>query len=84
MIGYWIGPVRGFGWLWCNNAEVRNQLGRPEGPEAGSGDVEPFVHGMYFEGGAIFFKPRLQDHLNTTEVGIAFFNDGGWRLIDLP
>jgi hypothetical protein len=77
------GPVRGFGWLWCNNAEVREGVGDPVDQEAGSGDEPPYSRGVFFEGGAIFFKPGLQDPVNTTNQGIVLINGGGWRRLDL-
>jgi hypothetical protein len=78
------GPVRGFGWLWCNNLEIRQRVGNPVGPEAGSGDDPPFACGQFFEGGAIFYKPRRQDPLNTKNQGIVLFTGEGWRRFDLP
>jgi hypothetical protein len=77
------GPVRGFGWLWCNNAEVRQRLGNPLAPEAGSGDEPPFSQGTFFEGGVTFFRPKRQDSVNTTDQGIVLINGRGWRRLDL-
>jgi hypothetical protein len=59
-------------------------VGNPVGPEAGSGDDPPFACGQFFEGGAIFYKPRRQDPLNTKNQGIVLFTGEGWRRFDLP
>jgi hypothetical protein len=75
--------VRGFGWLWCKNSDVRQRLGTPLGPEAGSGDAPPYSQAAFFDGGVIFFKPKRQDPVNTTDQGIVLFDGGGWRRLDL-
>ena len=77
------GPVRGFGWLWCKNATLRQRVGAPVDREAGSGDVPPYSRGVFFEGGVIFFKPKLQDPVNTTNQGIILINGEGWWRLDL-
>jgi hypothetical protein len=74
--------VRGFGWLWCNNEYVRECVGNPVGHEAGSGDDPPYSHAQFFQGGAMFFRPRLEDPLNTTNQVLVLFDDGDWRRLD--
>ena len=58
-------------------------VGRPSRPEYGSGDQPPYCTGSFFEHGAVFFKPKLQDPLNIADQGLVVFDDGGWRRLNL-
>jgi hypothetical protein len=78
-------PVRGFGWLWCEDQGVRKLVDQPRGLEFGSGDDPPFALGQFFQGGVMFFRPRREeDPLNTTDQVLVLFADGKWRRFDLP
>lgn len=66
------GPVAGFGKVWCDEARVRNALGSPLEPEAGSAGNAPFGQVQFFQGGAMLYNP-----LNG-EVWVLFAGDG-WR-----
>jgi hypothetical protein len=76
------GPVRGFGRLWCRQREVWRVLGQPVGPEAGSGDEAPFASAQYFEGGVMFFRPKRNDALNTSNQVFVLFNGADWRRLE--
>ncbi|RME73892.1 MAG: hypothetical protein D6784_11070, partial [Chloroflexi bacterium] len=52
-----LGPLRGFGYLWCSNFEVQARLGNPRQPEAGSGSNPPFSQVQFFQGGVMLYNP---------------------------
>ncbi|MFQ5611972.1 MAG: Ig-like domain-containing protein [Anaerolineae bacterium] len=66
------GPVAGFGWVWCQQAEVQQALGRPIEPEAGSSGNPPFSRVQFFQGGAMLDNPANR------EVWVLFAG-GGWQ-----
>ncbi|MBN1992195.1 MAG: hypothetical protein JW953_05795 [Anaerolineae bacterium] len=66
-----MGPIRGFGWLWCARPELRARLGNPRTGEAGSGGNPPFAHVQFFQGGVMLLNP-----LNN-EVFV-LFDQGDW------
>jgi hypothetical protein len=66
------GPVRGFGWLWCNRTELQARLGAPRSSEAGSGGTPPYAHVQFYQGGVILYNP-----LNN-EVFV-LFDQGDWQ-----
>ena len=66
------GPVRGFGWLWCQRPELRRRLGNPIEVEAGSGGNPPFSQVQFFQGGVMLANP-----LNA-EVYV-LFDQGDWQ-----
>ena len=66
------GPVRGFGWLWCERPELQARLGNPVETEAGSGGTPPFGRVLTFQGGLMLHNP-----LNA-EVYV-LFDQGDWR-----
>lgn len=67
-----LGPVRGFGKIWCDHPEVRASLGDPLEPEAGSGGNAPYSLVQFFQGGVMFYNP-----LNSEVV--VMFNGDGWQ-----
>jgi hypothetical protein len=66
------GPVRGFGWLWCQRPELQTRLGNPVESEAGSGGTPPFGRVLTFQGGVMLHNP-----LNA-EVYV-LFDQGDWQ-----
>lgn len=66
------GPLRGFGWLWCQRPELQARLGNPVEPEAGSGGTPPFGRLLRFQGGVMLVNP-----LNS-EVYV-LFDQGDWQ-----
>ena len=66
------GPLRGFGWLWCQRPELQTRLGNPVEPEAGSGGAPPFGRVLTFHGGVMLVNP-----LNS-EVYV-LFAQGDWQ-----
>jgi hypothetical protein len=53
-----LGPRSGFGIIWCDRAGVKEQLGAPREPEAGSGDIYPKGAVQFFQHGVMFENPR--------------------------
>ena len=66
------GPVRGFGKVWCEQADVNAALGKPVEREGGSAGQAPYSQVQFYQGGFMFYNP-----LNS-EVYI-FINRGDWR-----
>jgi len=66
------GPMRGFGEVWCQEADVFDQLGNPSKPEYGSGGSPPFSKVQFFQGGVMLFNPF------GSEVFV-LFDQGGWQ-----
>jgi hypothetical protein len=66
------GPVRGFGWLWCQRSELRRRLGNPIEVEAGSGGNPPFSQVQFFQGGVMLYNPR------NGELYV-LFDQGDWQ-----
>jgi hypothetical protein len=66
------GPLRGFGWLWCQRPELQSRLGNPVEPEAGSSGNPPFGRVLFFQGGVMLHNP-----LNA-EVYV-LFDQGDWQ-----
>lgn len=66
------GPVRGFGWLWCQRPELRSRLGNPIEVEAGSGGNPPFSQVQFFQGGVMLYNPR------NGELYV-LFDQGDWQ-----
>ena len=62
-----LGPVRGFGLVWCENPAVQLAMGNPLGPEAGSK-----AGFQRFSGGTLLWSSRLN-------YVYALLNDGTWR-----
>jgi len=53
-----LGPRSGFGIVWCDLPGVKEQVGAPREPEAGSGNVYPKGAVQLFQHGLIFEDPR--------------------------
>jgi hypothetical protein len=51
------GPVRGFGKLWCDRAELQARLGFPSEPESGSAGRPPYARVQRFQGGTMIYNP---------------------------
>ena len=66
------GPVRGFGWLWCQRPELRSRLGNPIETETGSGGHPPFSQVQFFQGGVMLSNP-LNSEL------YVLFDQGDWQ-----
>ena len=66
-----LGPLRGFGKLWCEQPELQRRLGQPREREAGSGGNAPFAHVQFYQGGTMVYNP-----LNS-EVFV-LFDQGDW------
>ncbi len=66
------GPLRGFGWLWCQHPELQVRLGNPVEGEAGSGGNPPYGHVQFFQGGVMIYNPK------NGEVYV-LFDQGDWR-----
>jgi serine/threonine protein kinase len=68
-----VGPVMGFGRLWCLNQEVKKELGAPLEAEVAGNDatVELFSEGVAFSIPA------------RNEIWI-LFNDGAWQIYEMP
>ncbi len=55
-----LGPKSGFGLIWCHQAGVKDQLGRPLDTEFGSGNVFPKGAVQFFQGGVMLENPAEQ------------------------
>lgn len=66
-----LGPMRGFGQLWCDRPELRQRLGRPWEREAGSAGNPPFSQVQFFQGGVMLSNPI------NAEVYV-LFDQGDW------
>lgn len=66
------GPVRGFGKVWCDHAELQPRLGKPTEAERGSGGSPPFAVVQFYQGGAMLYIPH------TAEVFV-LFAQGDWQ-----
>lgn len=67
-----LGPLRGFGWLWCTQPGLQDRLGNPRLPEAGSGGNPPFGRVQFFQGGVMLYNP-IEKEL------FVLFNQGDWQ-----
>jgi hypothetical protein len=67
-----LGPKNGFGLVWCYEAGVKAQVGRPLKEEAGSGNTLPKGAVQFFQGGLMFENPA------DWQVW-ALIDGGGWR-----
>jgi serine/threonine protein kinase len=67
-----LGPRSGFGLVWCDQAGVKERLGAPREPEAGSGDIYPKGAVQFFQHGVMFENPRDRQIW-------ALVEGGGWR-----
>lgn len=67
-----LGPVRGFGYLWCNNPALQTRLGAAVDLERGSGGNAPFLEVQFFQGGLMLYLPQR----NQVYV---MFNQGDWQ-----
>lgn len=67
-----IGPVRGFGKLWCERFELQVRLGNPVEYEIGSAGTPPFSEVQFFQGGVMLYDPLNNDLL-------VLFNQGDWQ-----
>jgi hypothetical protein len=79
-----LGPVRGFGWVWCTEQSVQERVGLPTSIERGTGDDAPDSFLQYFQGGALFFRPNRGDPLNDREQIFVLLRGSSWRRFDLP
>lgn len=52
-----MGPLRGFGQVWCDQADVRDRLGAPRELERGSGGIAPFGQVQFYQGGVMLDNP---------------------------
>jgi hypothetical protein len=52
-----VGPVRGFGYLWCSQPILQARLGNPRGFEAGSSENPPYSQVQFFQGGVMLTNP---------------------------
>jgi len=66
------GPLRGFGWLWCQRPELQTRLGNPVEAETGSGGAPPFGRVLMFHGGVMLYNPL------DSEVYV-LFDQGDWQ-----
>ena len=66
------GPLRGFGWLWCQHPELQSRLGNPVESEAGSGGNPPFGRVQFFQGGVMLYIPK------NAQVYV-LFDQGDWQ-----
>jgi hypothetical protein len=67
-----IGPIRGFGKLWCERQELIVRLGQPVEYETGSAGNPPFAKVQLFQGGVMLHNPINKDVL-------VLFNQGDWQ-----
>ena len=67
-----LGPVRGFGLLWCGQPDLATALGQPVEVEAGSGGNAPYAMVQFFQGGLMFYNP------SNAEVYV-LLGDGRWQ-----
>jgi len=67
-----IGPVRGFGYLWCSRPILQARLGNPRNFEGGSSGNPPFSRVQFFQGGLMLTNPL------DTEIYV-LFAQGDWR-----
>jgi hypothetical protein len=70
-----LGPRSGFGITWCDRPGVKEQLGAPREPEAGSGDIYPKGAVQFFQHGVMFENPRDRQIW-------ALVEGNGWRRAD--
>jgi hypothetical protein len=66
------GPLRGFGWLWCQHPELQVRLGNPVESEVGSGGNPPYGRVLFFQGGVMIYNPK------NGEVYV-LFDQGDWQ-----
>ncbi len=69
-----LGPMRGFGFVWCESQDIRTRLGSPTQAELGSGGQIPFSQAQVFQGGIMIYNPHTQQVL-------ILFNQGDWQLV---
>ncbi len=66
-------PVRGFGGIWCDNSDIRNQIGWALADERGFKDGIDLIQG--FEGGVIF---RDSDGYSNKLAYVLFWDDNSF------
>lgn len=69
-----LGPMRGFGFVWCESQDIRTRLGSPTQAELGSGGHIPFSQAQFFQGGIMIYNPHAQQVL-------ILFHQGDWQLV---
>ena len=67
-----VGPVRGFGKIWCEQVGLSTQLGGPLETELGSSGNTPFSRIQFYQGGVILYNPLK------SEVFV-LFDQGKWQ-----
>lgn len=66
-----MGPLHGFGQVWCDQPDVRQQLRAPRELERGSGGTPPFGRVQFYQGGVMLDNPINR------EVYV-LFDQGDW------
>ena len=67
-----LGPVRGFGKVWCEHADIQQDLGQPTAAERGSAGTPPLSSAQFFQGGVMVLNPVSGQIL-------VLFNQGDWQ-----
>jgi hypothetical protein len=70
-----LGPLAGFGVVWCDRPGVKEQVGAPRERESGSGDVYPKGAVQFFQHGVMFENPAERQIW-------ALIEGGGWRRVN--